>query len=104
MRGSHTGFGVALEAQHDLRCPIPSCRDILGHVAGVLLWIDREATGETEVTNLELAVGIDEEVARLQITVQHVGGVDVLETAEDLVNEGLEMRIGQGLTGADNGR
>jgi hypothetical protein len=36
--------------------------------------------------------------------VQNVGGVDVLETAKDLVDERLEMRIGQGLAGADNGR
>lgn len=34
---------------------------------------------------------------------QHVGGVNVLETAEDLVDEGLEMGIGQGLAGTDNG-
>jgi hypothetical protein len=29
--------------------------------------------------------------------------VDVLEAAEDLVDEGLEMRIGEGLAGADDG-
>jgi len=36
--------------------------------------------------------------------VQHVGAVDVLEPAEDLVDEGLEMCVGQGLAGPDDGR
>ena len=57
---------------------------------------------QTEIANLELTIGVNEQVARLEITVQHVSTVDVLETAEDLVNEGLEVRICQGLTGADD--
>lgn len=35
---------------------------------------------------------------------QHVGGVDVLEAAEDLVDEGLEVGVGERLAGADDGR
>jgi len=67
-RGPHTRFGVVLEAQHDLGRAIPSSRDILGHVASILLRVDREASGEAKVANLELAVGIDEQVTRLEIT------------------------------------
>ena len=100
----HTGFGVALEAQHDLWSAIPSCRNVFRHVSCILLRVDREATGQTKITDLELAVGIDEQVSALQVSVQHIGGVDILQTAEDLVDEGLEMRIGQRLSGADNSR
>lgn len=99
----HTGFRVALEAQHDLGRTVPSRGDVFGHVTGILLWVDREASSQTKVANLELAVCIDQQVSGLEITVQHVGRVDVLETAEDLVDEGLEMGIGQGLAGTDNG-
>jgi len=34
---------------------------------------------------------------------QHVRRVDVLQTAEDLVYEGLEVCVGEGLTGTDDG-
>lgn len=34
---------------------------------------------------------------------QHVGAVDVFETAEDLVDEGLEVGVGERLAGADDG-
>ena len=34
---------------------------------------------------------------------EHVGAVNVLEAAKYLVNEGLEVRVGQGLSGADDG-
>jgi hypothetical protein len=39
-----------------------------------------EATGETKVTDLELAVSIDEQVSRLEIPMENVGGVNILET------------------------
>ena len=98
-----TSFGVALEAQHDLRSTVPSCSDVFGHVASILLRVDRETSGQTKVTDLKLAVGIDQQVSGLQITMQHVSRVDILQTAKDLVDERLEVGIGQGLTGPDNG-
>lgn len=99
-----TSFGVALEAQHDLGRTVPTCCDILGHISGVFLRVNGETTGQAEVTDLQLTVGIDKQVTGLQVTVQNVGRVDVLETAEDLVDKGLEVGIGQRLTGADDGR
>ena len=76
--GKHTSFCVALEAQHDFRGAIPPSRHIFRHVAGILLRVDREASGKTEIANLELAVGVDKQVAGFEISVQHIGGVDVL--------------------------
>ena len=98
-----TGFCVALEAQHDLGGPVPSGSDVLGHVACVLLGVHGETPGQTKIADLELAVGIDEQVTGLQISVQDVGRVDILETAQDLVDEGLEVGVGEGLAGSDNG-
>jgi hypothetical protein len=37
-------------------------------------------TGETEVADLQIAVFVDEDVARLQITVDNTSGVDVFQT------------------------
>jgi hypothetical protein len=98
-----TSFGVVLEAEHDFRSTIPPSSNVLGHVAGVLLGVDGEAAGEAKVADLELAVGVDQEVSRLQVAVEDVGGVDVLESAEDLVDEGLEVGVGERLAGPDDG-
>jgi hypothetical protein len=100
--GQRTRFGVVLEAEHDLGRAVPPRRDVLGHVPGILLGINREAAREAEIANLQLAVGVDEQVARLEIAVQHVGRVDVLEAAQNLVDEGLEVGVGERLAGADD--
>ena len=48
------------------------------------------------LTDLEVAVGVEEEVGRLEVAVQHVGRVHVLEGAEDLIigyNVGRDGRV-----------
>ena len=99
--GQLTGFCVALEAQHDLRGAVPSRRNILGHVPGVLFRVDGETSREAKVANLELTVGVDQKISGLQVTMQHVGRVDVLQAAKCLVDERLEVRVGEGLLRAD---
>lgn len=101
---SHTSFGVALEAQHNLGRSVPSCSDVFGHVSGILLGVDGEASRQAEIADLELAIGINEQVSGLQISMKDVGGVDVFETAQNLVNEGLEVSVGEGLPGTDDSR
>ena len=99
----HTGFCVLCETEHDLGSAVPSCSNVLGLEAGSnIVRLIAEATGKTEVANLQLAVGIDKQVAGLEIAVQDVGRVNVLETAENLVDEGLEVGVGQGLATADD--
>lgn len=98
-----TSFGVALEAQHDLRSAIPSCRNILRHVSRILLGINGEATRQAKVTDFQLAIGIDQQVTGLQISVQNIGRMDILQSAKNLVDEGLEMGIGQRLSRTNDG-
>jgi hypothetical protein len=100
---AHTGFGVALEAQHDLWCSVPPGSHILGHVPRILLGVHGEATGQSEIANFELAVGVDEQVARFEVAVEHICRVDVFEAAQNLVDEGLEMSVGERLARADDG-
>lgn len=97
------GFGVTLEAQHDFRSTVPSRSNVFGHVAGIFFRIHGETSGKTKITDLEFAISVDEEISWLQISVEHIGGVNVLETAKNLVDEGLEMRVGKWLSRPDDG-
>jgi len=76
-KSKHTGFRIALEAQHNFRGAIPPRRNILSHIARILLRIHGEAPGQTKIADLQLAIRIDEEIAGLEITMQHVGRMDV---------------------------
>lgn len=98
-----TGFGVTLEAQHDFRSTVPSRSDVFGHVTSIFFRVHGETSGKTKITDLEFAISVNEEISWLQISVKHIGGVNVLETAQNLVDEGLEMRVGKGLSGSNDG-
>ena len=39
---------------------------------------------EAEVADLQVAVGVEQQVGRLQVAVQHVGAVDVLQAPQQL--------------------
>lgn len=80
-KGERTGFGVALETQHDLWSTVPSRRNVFGHVPRVLLRVDREPTRQAKVADFQLAIGIDQQVTGLQVSVQDIGGMDVLQPA-----------------------
>ena len=54
----HTCFRIALEAEHNLRGSIPSSGNVLRHEAGIFVGVRRKASGKTEITDLELAVGV----------------------------------------------
>lgn len=90
----HTGFSVALEAEHNLWCSVPSRCDVFSHVPCIFFRVNTETSRQTKISNLQLAIGIDQQVAGLQVTVQDIGAVNVFETAQDLVDEGLEVGIG----------
>ena len=47
----------------------------------------------TKVANLEVAILVDEEIAWFEVAVEHLGRVDRLEPAQDLVNEILDVVV-----------
>ncbi len=58
-----------------------------GGASGSELWtVGNNGPGpcQSKVTYLEIAVGVQQQVAGLQIAMQHVGGVDVFEAAQEL--------------------
>jgi hypothetical protein len=87
---------IIRKAKHDLRRAVPPRRDVLGHEALLLSLV--EPAREPEIANLELAIRVHEQVTRLEIAMQHVGRVNVFQTAECLIDEGLEMCVREGLT------
>jgi hypothetical protein len=61
---------VLLPGEHDLGRAVISRRDVAGH----LRILD---TGQTEIANLQIAVLVDQNVARLQISMDDTGGMNV---------------------------
>ena len=53
--------------------------------------------GQSEVTNLEITGCVQQEVAGLQISVKDIGGVDVLQASQYLVEKVADVIIAQPL-------
>mmetsp|Transcript_13085 Transcript_13085/g.41375 ORF Transcript_13085/g.41375 Transcript_13085/m.41375 type:complete len:353 (-) Transcript_13085:435-1493(-) len=83
------GGGVlGKERTAELRGAVPA----RGHVIGPehrLRHVIEGRAGEAKVADLQLAVGVGQDVLRLEVAVKHVGRVDVLQTTEQLVEEEL---------------
>lgn len=64
---------VLLPSEHDLRSSVVSGRHIAGHLRIL-------NTGQAKVANFQVAVLVDKDVARLQVTVDHTGGMNVFQS------------------------
>ena len=62
----------------------------------------RDAAREAKVANGEVAVGVDEQVARLEVAVEDLGRVHELEPAQHLVREVLHVLLAERLRGRDD--
>ena len=93
--GAPTHLGVHLEGQHDLWGAVPAGSDVFRHNTNFLACGDAglDASSQPEVADLEVAVGIEEEVSRLQVTMNNIGTVDGLQGPESLINEILSTRM-----------
>ena len=90
---------VVRKAEHDLGGAVPPRRDVLGHKALLLGLV--EPAREPEIANFELAVRVHEQVARLEVAVEHISRVDIFQAAQRLVDERLEVRVRERLTGTN---
>ena len=65
----HVDLGiVVLLQENELGRAVPARDDVFSHHIGVLLY----ATRETEVADGEVAVAVDQDVGRLQVTMQNL--------------------------------
>jgi hypothetical protein len=87
---------AAVRIQDQLRRAVPSRHHQLRH-AGL-----RRRARQPEIGDLEVARRVDQQVARLQVPVQHAARVDELDPLEDLVREVLDVQAGQRLLALDH--
>ena len=84
------GGAVHLLADEKLGGTVPAGDDVLGLEAKFAIF-----AGEAEVADFEVAVGIEEEVGGLEVAMEHMGGVDILEATKGLVDEVLDVVVGE---------
>lgn len=65
---------ILLPCEHDLGGAVVSCRDVTSHL-GIL------NSCQAEVTDLKVAVFVDEDIARFQVTVDDTSGVNIFQAA-----------------------
>lgn len=82
--------------QHDFRGSVPPCCHVLRQEAGVIM-VRICNSGQPEIANLEIARRVEEQIWRLQIAVKHVGGVDVLQTAKNLIQKVANVIVAESL-------
>jgi hypothetical protein len=78
--------------QHDLGSPVPPRCHILRHEArlSAIGFSRLSRTSEAEIADLEIAVGVEEEVGGLEIAVDDVGRVESFDGTEGLVGKVLD--------------
>mmetsp|Transcript_84442 Transcript_84442/g.225631 ORF Transcript_84442/g.225631 Transcript_84442/m.225631 type:complete len:216 (-) Transcript_84442:51-698(-) len=93
------GLAVAV-IQDDFRRSVPPGHHIISQ--SQVLLIVRKPSCKSKITNLQVTVLVHQDVRGLQIPVNHVGRVQVLQPAKDLVDEILEMLVAERLLGIDH--
>ena len=89
--------GVLATTEKDLRCAVPESDDFVC----VGTERDTECAGQTEIGQLQVALLVDEQVLRLEVTVQHAVGVAVAGSLKELEREFLDLRSCQHLNCRD---
>ena len=86
---------VLLEGEHDFGCAVPAGSDVFCHearlCAGWLCGLD--GASETKVADLEIAVGVEEEIRGLEISVYDISGVEGLECSQGLIDKVLGVIV-----------
>ena len=82
---------AAVEAAAELGCTIPPRGDVVAPVCGG--WFIDKGPSKSKVTDLELAVGINEDVLGLQVAMEDPSLMDKGQTSEELVEEDLRGKV-----------
>mmetsp|Transcript_12513 Transcript_12513/g.31213 ORF Transcript_12513/g.31213 Transcript_12513/m.31213 type:complete len:241 (+) Transcript_12513:871-1593(+) len=87
--------------EKDLRCAVPTSDHVLCHDASTAtIFVDRAR--QAEVGDLQVAIGVEQQVGRLQVSMDHVGRVHVLQPTQDLIDKPLAMVFRERLWRADD--
>lgn len=86
-------------AEEDFRCSVVLGHNFLGHgLAGVIFLHPRQ----TEITNFQNTVGVDQQVSWLDVPMDDFWSVKVLDSSEYLVEEHLDVVRREVLGGDDD--
>ena len=90
-----THLGVLFERQHNFGCSVPPCSYVFSHETSFRSrWLGSlNGACETEVADLEVAIGVEKEVGGLEIPMDDIGRVQCLQCAERLVDEVLGVIV-----------
>mmetsp|Transcript_17459 Transcript_17459/g.23554 ORF Transcript_17459/g.23554 Transcript_17459/m.23554 type:complete len:332 (+) Transcript_17459:378-1373(+) len=93
---------VLSPGEDDLGGAVPACGDVVRE--GSLRRHQGLDVGarKPKVTDLQIAVAVDQEITRLQVTMKNSARVNVLEPAQDLVQEKLDVLVAEHLIRFDN--
>jgi len=94
------GLGVLLESQHNLGSTVPTSGNVFGHEARVV-FSRCSGASQAKVADLEVTIGIEQKIRRLQITMKDIGRVHGLESSESLIDKVLAVVIRQVLSADD---
>mmetsp|Transcript_13251 Transcript_13251/g.39492 ORF Transcript_13251/g.39492 Transcript_13251/m.39492 type:complete len:214 (-) Transcript_13251:289-930(-) len=99
------GAGVGTRAEQYLRRPVPTSRDVVCHwpLARRRRRGDgrgdaelADGPGQSEIRELDVALGVDKDVRRLEVTMYQPRGMEELEALCDLVHDVLAVERGEG--------
>jgi hypothetical protein len=82
---------IVLRVEHHFGRAVIARHDVLGHRVEVTVFFSREA----EVAEADVAVFVSEDVGGLDVSVDDASGVQELESAEDLVDDELDVVVGE---------
>mmetsp|Transcript_20246 Transcript_20246/g.41378 ORF Transcript_20246/g.41378 Transcript_20246/m.41378 type:complete len:239 (-) Transcript_20246:447-1163(-) len=96
------GRRVVLVLHEQLRCSVPACHHVFceAHVLGLHVGVDRPR--QSKVTDLQVAILVDEQVARLKVAVEHMCRMECMHASQDLIEKVLKVLVGERLLAVDD--
>lgn len=82
---------VLLLRQNDFRSSVPTCGNVVCHLSRLSKQVRDLRSGKAEVAYFQVAITVDQQVARLEISVKNAGRMEVLEASQDLIEEELDV-------------
>ena len=88
-------LGILLKCQHDFGCAIPASSNVFGHETsfGSRGFCRFDRPSEAEITDLEITIGIEQQIGGFEVSVYNISRMQRLEGAQGLVDEVLGVII-----------
>ena len=95
------GFGVLFESEHDFRSSVPTGSDVFCHETRSFCFGLVCRSCQTKIANLEIAIGVEQEIRGFEITMQHLSRMQRFQTPQSLIDKVLTVVVRQFLGSND---